>query len=75
MQAELDPSWNIDDLFAVFRDENGALVAVKIHYNAETGELEFNAPMLGDFQLVCFHWVGTDYESKEFLDALQAFLG
>ena len=58
-----------------YTDENGNLVVVKVHYHPETGLLEFNAPMLGDFQLVCFHWEGTNFESPEFLEALKAFLG
>ena len=75
MQAQLDPSWNKEHLFAVFLDENGEPVAVRVRYNAETGELEFEAPMLGDFRLVCFGWEGMDLESPEFLEALKKVLG
>ena len=74
MSASLEPDWNPNDLFAVFRDETGALVAVKVRYNAATGKLEFNAPMLGDFRLVCMHWDGTDYTDRAFLEALEACL-
>ena len=75
MQAQLDPGWNKEHLFAVFLDENGEPVAVRVRYNAETGELEFEAPMLGDFRLVCFGWEGMDLESPEFLEALKKVLG
>ena len=75
IQAQLDPSWNKEHLFAVFLDENGEPVAVRVRYNAETGELEFEAPMLGDFRLICFGWEGMDLESPEFLEALKKVLG
>ena len=75
MRAQLDPGWNKEHLFAVFLDENGEPVAVRVRYNAETGELEFEAPMLGDFRLVCFGWEGMDLESPEFLEALKKVLG
>ena len=58
----------------MFRDENGNLIAVKITYNSATGILEFDAPLLGDFRLACFHWEGTDYTAPDFLDALKAHL-
>ena len=47
---------------------------MKVTFNAATGELEFDTTLLGDFRLVCFHWEGTDYESAEFLAALEAHM-
>ena len=74
MKAQLEAGWNREDLFAVFRDETGKLVAVKASYDAATGTLVFDSPELGDFRLVCFHWDGTDYDSAEFLAALEAHM-
>ena len=74
MKAQLDAGWNKEDLFAVFQDEKGGLVAVKVHYDKVTGMLVFDTPVLGDFQLVCFRWEGTDYTSKAFLEALKAHM-
>ena len=74
MKTQLDAGWNPEDLFAVFRDETGKLVAVRVSYDPATGTLVFDAPELGDFRLVCFHWDGTDYESAEFLAALEAHM-
>ena len=63
-----------NDLFVVFRGENGKLVAVKARYNPATGMLMFDAPMLGKFRLVSFPWNGTDYESDTFLAALDDYM-
>ena len=74
MEVSLEEGWNRNDLFVVFRGENGKLVAVKARYNPATGMLMFDAPMLGKFQLVSFHWDGTDYESEAFLSALDDYM-
>ena len=74
MEVRLEDGWNENDLFAVFHNDKGELVAVKASYDPATGVLVFEAPMLGQFQLVCFHWDGTDYESPAFLAALQAHM-
>ena len=74
MEVSLEEGWNQNDLFVVFRGENGKLVAVKARYNSATRMLMFDAPMLGKFQLVSFPWNGTDYESDTFLAALDDYM-
>ncbi|MGN0982745.1 MAG: hypothetical protein ACI4O0_07635 [Candidatus Limivicinus sp.] len=74
MEVRLEDGWNADDLFVVFRGDKGELVAVKASYDPTTGMLVFESPLLGQFQLLCFHWEGTDYESPAFLAALQAYM-
>ena len=74
MEVAPQDGWNKNDLFVVFRGENGRLIAVKARYNPITGMLMFDAPMLGKFQLVSFPWDGTDYESEAFLAALDDYL-
>ena len=74
MEVQLNPGWNPNDLFAVFRDEQGKLVAVRVRYDALTGKLEFDAPMLGQFRLVYLDWDGTDYTDEAFLAAILAAL-
>ena len=74
MEVAPQDGWNQNDLFVVFRDKNGKLVAVKARYNSATGMLMFDAPMLGKFQLVSFPWNGTDYESDTFLAALDDYM-
>ena len=74
IEVSLEEGWNRNDLFVVFRGENGKLVAVKARYNPVTGMLMFDAPMLGKFRLVSFPWDGTDYESEAFLSALDDYM-
>ena len=74
MEVQLNPGWNPNDLFAVFRDEQGKLVAVRVRYDARTGKLEFDAPMLGQFRLVYLDWDGTDYTDEAFLAAIAGCL-
>ena len=74
LEDQLDPTWNRNDIFAVFRDEQGRLVVVRVRFNALTGKLEFDAPMLGQFQLVYLDWDGTDYLDEAFLAAIAALL-
>ena len=74
LEDQLDPTWNRDDIFAVFWDEQGRLVVARVRFNALTGKLEFDAPMLGQFQLVYLDWDGTDYLDEAFLAAIAALL-
>ena len=74
LEAQLDPGWNPNHIFAVFRDAQGKLVVVRVRCNALTGKLEFDAPMLGQFQLVWLDWEGTDYTDEAFLAAIAACL-
>ena len=74
LEAQLDPGWNPNHIFAVFRDAQGRLAVVRVRCNALTGKLEFDAPMLGHFQLVWLDWEGTDYTDEAFLAAIAACL-
>ena len=74
LEAQLDPGWNPNHIFAVFRDAQGKLVVVRVRCNALTGKLEFDAPMLGHFQLVWLDWEGADYTDEAFLAAIAACL-
>ena len=49
-------------------------MVVRVRCNALTGKLEFDAPMLGQFQLVWLDWEGTDYTDEAFLAAIAACL-
>ena len=74
VKVSLSSDWNADELFAVFYGDNGELIAVKAFFDPATGMLTFESPLLGQFSLVCFHWDGSDYESADFLSALQAHM-
>ena len=74
LEAQLDPGWNPNHIFAVFRDAQGKLVVVRVRCNALTGKLEFDTPMLGHFRLVWLDWEGTDYTDEAFLAAIAACL-
>ena len=70
LEVQLNPGWNPQDVFAVFRDAQGKLVAVRVRYDQRTGKLTFDAPMLGQFRLVYLDWDGTDYTDEAFLAAI-----
>ena len=74
LEVQLNPGWNPQDVFAVFRDAQGKLEAVRVRYDQRTGKLTFDAPMLGQFRLVYLDWDGTDYTDEAFLAAILAAL-
>ena len=74
LEVQLNPGWDPQDVFAVFRDAQGKLVAVRARYDQRTGKLTFDAPMLGQFRLVYLDWDGTDYTDEAFLAAIAACL-
>ena len=50
--------------YVVFRDKDGKLLAIRASYSRLRGELRFETPLLGEFEIICF-----DFEGEEFSDA------
>lgn len=73
-QTEIPQNWNRNDLFAVFRNGDGAITAIKICYDPTTGILSFETPILGEFDIICLHWDGDDYTTDAFRTAVEALL-
>lgn len=70
----LSIGWNTDDLFAVFRNADGTVTAIKVRYDPETGMISFDTPVLGDFDLICLHWEDDNYNSDAFYAAVAEYL-
>ena len=59
-------------IFAVFRDGDGNLKALKARYDIIKEQLVFETDMLGDFAVVCIDFNG-DLDSEEFYKYLERF--
>lgn len=73
-RTDLPNGWNTNGLFAVFRNADGTVTAIKAYYDPATGTLSFDTPILGEFDLIYLHWEGDDYESDAFYAAVAEFL-
>ena len=68
--------WDTEDLFVVFRQADGTLVAVRARFDAVTGELLFETDLSGVFAVVSFPYAGelfsdAFYAALETLDAIR----
>ena len=66
---KLPDDWDVNAVFAVFRNADGTLTAFKARYDAASGTLSFDADLTGTFALVSFPFKGKLY-SAEFYAAL-----
>ena len=69
MRYELPPQDAGKALYAVFRNADGTITAVRARYSGLNGELCFEADRLGTFVIVAF-----DFDGEEFSDAFYAAL-
>ena len=58
-----------DNLYVVFRNEDGTLSAVKARYDSVTGKLIFTTGRLGSFVVVGMRYDGLEF-SEGFYEAL-----
>ncbi|MBQ5350094.1 MAG: hypothetical protein IIU41_03545, partial [Oscillospiraceae bacterium] len=69
MKFTLPAGWNRNDIYAVFRNADGSLTAIRAAYDEESGTLSFDTDLTGTFALVCFPFDGKPYSDK-FYDAI-----
>ena len=69
MRYELPPQDTGKALYAVFRNADGTITAVRARYSGLKGELSFETDRLGTFVIVAF-----DFDGEEFSDAFYAAL-
>ena len=69
MDFSMPADWNSGAIFAVFKNSDGTLSAVKAVYDPVAGTLRFETKLTGEFILVCFDYKGVLY-SDAFYAAL-----
>ena len=69
MKFTLPAGWNRNDIYAVFRNADGSLTAIRAAYDEKSGTLSFDTDLTGTFALISFPFDGKPY-SEEFYDAI-----
>ena len=69
MKFTLPAGWNRNDIYAVFRNADGSLTAIRASYDEESGTLSFDTDLTGTFALISFPFDGKPYSDK-FYDAI-----
>ena len=69
MKFTLPAGWNRNDIYAVFRNADGSLTAIRAAYDEKSGTLSFDTDLTGTFALISFPFDGKPYSDK-FYDAI-----